>query len=183
VFEPDYSSYWEKGFTWEEYSANQIHEHEDLWHGIYRRTKCPPDALQQMAAIGRNWKLLVLAEDWCGDASNTVPVMARIAEDASNVEMRILRRDENLELMDLYLTDGGRAIPKAILLDESYDPVGVWGPRPSELQAFVKTEIALGDRERSEIYKDARRWYAKDRCDSTLRELFELFQQAAEAGA
>ncbi len=178
--DPDYRAYWEKGFTWEEYSASEIHENVDLWHGIYRRTKFPPEAMQQMTAIGQIWRLLVLAEDWCGDASNTVPVMARITEVTPNVEMRILKRDENLELMDRYLTDGGRAIPKAILLDESYNPVGAWGPRPSELQAFMKAEIARGERERSEIYKDARRWYAQDRCDSTLRELSELFRQAAE---
>jgi hypothetical protein len=117
-------------------------------------------------------KLLVLAEDWCGDASNTIPILARLVEEVPGLELRVLRRDEHPEVMDLYLTDGARAIPIVIALDSEYREVGHWGPRPAELQAWV-----MANREmipKSDIYPLVRKWYARDRGESTLREVLAL---------
>ncbi|MEJ2371494.1 MAG: thioredoxin family protein, partial [Gemmatimonadales bacterium] len=126
------------------------------------------------AIVGGRWKLLVLAEDWCGDAANTVPVLARLAEELPNFELRIIKRDGSLEVMDRFLTNGTRSIPMAIILDETFEPVGTWGPRPSELQEFVISEKAKGERPVKEIYADSRRWYARDRGETTLRELLDI---------
>ena len=88
-------------------------------------------------------------------------------------ELRILKRDENPELMDRYLTNGSRSVPMAIILDEAFQPVGAWGPRPVELQEFILGEKARGVRANEEIYADARRWYARDEGETTLRELLD----------
>jgi thiol-disulfide isomerase/thioredoxin len=138
---------------------------------VYAKSIVPDWALQRGSEIGGDWKLLVISEDWCGDAFNTVPVMARLAEVLPGVQIRIVKRDENLELMDAFLTGGSRSIPLVIVLRPDWSVAGRWGPRPPELQEFVLSEKKAGVRPADEIYRDVRRWYARDRGETTLREL------------
>ena len=92
----------------------------------------------------------------------------------------MVKRDENPDLMDLYLTNGSRSIPIVIALDENFDPISHWGPRPTELQEFVIREKRAGQRPSSDIYKDTRRWYARDRGETSVRELIEGIEAARE---
>jgi len=123
------------------------------------------------------WKLVALSEDWCGDAVNTLPVVARLAE-AAGWDLRVLSRDDNPDLMESHLTNGrSRSIPVVIVYDEQFREVGWWGPRPSELQTWVLSEgLAMPSPER---YKVVRRWYAQDKGRTTLAELLEVFPRAA----
>ena len=170
---------WALGIPWDDYLVKEVREHPELWHGVWKRARSPQDQLDRLAGIGGSWRLLVLSEDWCGDASNLVPVLARFAADATELDLRILKRDEHPDVMDLYLTNGSRSIPLAIILDDQGDAVGRWGPRPEELQDFVMRERRIGERPLTEIYKDVRRWYAADRGHSTIRELVDRIEQAA----
>jgi hypothetical protein len=170
--------WWDEGFTWDRYLADEIGEHLDLWSGVYRTSATPEWAVDELKALGRSWNLMAIAEDWCGDAVNLVPIFARLAEASPLIELRILKRDENPELMDLYLTNGSRSIPIVVIMDEEFRPVGHWGPRPAELQKFVIAEKRAGLRPSSEIYKDTRRWYARDRGETTLREVLQVMARA-----
>jgi len=150
----------------------------ELWAGVWRRAAAAPEHLARAAALPGRWHLLVLSADWCGDAVNLVPVLARLAEAAPNVELRLLDRDEHLALMDEHLTGGtARAIPAVIILDEHHTERAWWGPRPGPLQAWVKGEgqrYAAGER-----YKHVRRWYALDRGRTTVEEVVSLLEGAA----
>lgn len=171
-------SWWDAGLTWERYLADEIVEHRDLWEGVYRKSETPEWALLELERMGRRWNLIALAEDWCGDASNLVPIFARLAEASPLVDLRVVMRDQHPDLMDLYLTNGSRSIPIVVVADEAFRPVGRWGPRPAELQEFVITEKRAGERTAPEIYKDARRWYARDRGETTLREVLAVMTEA-----
>ena len=132
----------------------------DLWTAMARRATVPAEIVERVAALPGRWRLLVLNEDWCGDAVNTVPYVARLAEVAPNVELRLLGRDDNPDLMDAHLWRGSRSIPVVIVYDEEFVERGWWGPRPSLLQTWAVGEgRAL---EKSERYKEIRRWYARD---------------------
>jgi hypothetical protein len=170
----DYEGYWNRGFSWADYIAREVKENLPLWEGVYGKAAVPGWVVDEARRIGGDWKLLVISEDWCGDASNTVPVMARLAEAVPGVEMRVVKRDENTELMDAYLTGGSRSIPLAVVLDADLRPVGRWGPRPAELQAFVLREKAAATRPVEQIYRDVRQWYARDAGASTLREILAI---------
>jgi hypothetical protein len=89
------------------------------------------------AAPATTW--LVLTEGWCGDAAFNVP-MLNVIEKAvpDKVKLRLLFRDSNLEVIDANLTDGGRSIPKMVILSEDLQVLGHWGPRPAELQTLMK---------------------------------------------
>ena len=167
---------WDRAMTYEEF-VRASHEHCELWTGVYRLAKVPSWAVAGAAALGERFRLVVLAEDWCGDASSTVPVLARWAEQTPNVELRVLRRDEHPEVMDRYLTDGrARSIPVVIVLTEAMDELGWWGPRPKALQAWAAEQRAAG-REKKGLFAETRRWYAKDRGESTLREVLAVMER------
>lgn len=179
--ELDYRAYWEAGLTWGRYLEEEVRAHRSLWEGVYRKTVVPAWARERVTPLAGPLRLLVLTEDWCGDASNTVPVLARLAEAAPELEVRLLKRDENPELMDRHLTNGARSIPLAIVLDEEFHPGGSWGPRPAELQAWILGEKRKAERPAEEIYRDARAWYARDRGETTVREVIEAIETAAGA--
>ena len=170
----DLQPYWDAAFPWETYRTEHIHAHEALWDGVWTRARVPAWAVQRGEEIGGRWRMLVISEDWCGDASNTLPVLARLAEALPTLELRVARRDENPELMDEFLTDGARSIPIAVLLRDDFTVAGHWGPRPAELQAFTLAEKRKGERSTSDIYRDVRRWYARDRGETTIREVLDV---------
>ncbi|NIP56494.1 MAG: hypothetical protein GWM92_07165 [Gemmatimonadetes bacterium] len=162
--------------TFREYLEERVEKHRELWHGLYERASVPDEIVGAARAIPGRWHLLALSEDWCGDAVNTLPYVARLAEEVPGWELRVLERDRNPELMDAHLTDGSRSIPVVMVLDEEFEEIGWWGPRPPELQEWV-----LGDGQaldKDERYRRQRRWYARDRGETTLRGLLDLFAVA-----
>jgi len=167
----DFRALWDQALTYDEF-VKQSTEHCALWTGVYRLAHIPAWAFERACERGRKFRLLVLAEDWCGDASNTVPYVAKLGAQAHCLEMRILRRDEHPEVMDRYLTGTARAIPIVIVLDDQWHEVGHWGSRPTELQAWVME--ARKTTPKDELYPQVRRWYAKDKGETTLREILSL---------
>jgi hypothetical protein len=167
---PDFKAVWDKAFTFEAFVGTCKPEHCGLWQGLYKLARAPEWAL---AAVPPNAgrKLLVIAEDWCGDASNTVPIIAKLADTAPGLELRVISRDENPELMDRYLTNGSRSIPIVIALNERFEEIGHWGPRPAQLQAWVMANRDTTPK--AELYPQVRKWYARDRGETTVREVLE----------
>lgn len=124
---------------------------------------------------------LVLTESWCNDAAQVLPVLNKMAKLNSNIQLQILFRDQQLKLMDAFLTNGTRSIPKVIFLNPtSLNVLGQWGPRPAVLQNFVLEELAKiskikgadAQKKRSdELSTQVQRWYAKDKSYSIQQEI------------
>lgn len=165
---PDFRKLWDEAFTFEAFVAACKAEHCGLWQGIYNLARIPGWALAAVPS-GEKRRLLAIAEDWCGDASNTIPILAKLADQAPGLELRVIMRDQNPEVMDQYLTNGTRSIPIVIALNESFDEIGHWGPRPTELQAWVMAN--RGTVPKAELYPQVRKWYARDRGETTIREV------------
>jgi hypothetical protein len=159
--------------------ARSIKNHE-LWLGIYKHVLIPIEVSARVEALGGHWHLLILSEDWCGDAVNIVPVIAKLTESVSNMDMRILARDQNLDIMDAHLTGKSRSIPIVILLNPKYQECGWWGPRPRELQKWVIEKGVLLAKE--ERYKEVRTFYARDRGLSTMREIVAMLEECCVRG-
>lgn len=133
------------------------------------------EALAQMPEM--TW--LVLTEPWCGDSSQVMPVLSLMADAAPRLRMRIALRDEHLELMDQYLTHGGRSIPKLIAFNLEGKQLFTWGPRPQTAQDMVWANKDLPAAEqlpKEEMYAKVHAWYAADKGMSTQREVLSLLQ-------
>ena len=119
------------------------------------------------------WIWLIITEGWCGDAAQNIPVIEKIAAKNDGIETRYLLRDENLELMDAYLTDGARSIPKLICLDaETLEVVGTWGARPQAAQELFYAMKAQG-LAKPLMMENLQRWYFADKNQSIQKE-FEI---------
>jgi hypothetical protein len=155
-------------------------QNKQLWESTYRLARVPESFVERVRALPSRVHLLLLNEDWCGDAVNTLPAIAKLASLApERVDVRILGRDANPDLMDAHLTGTSRSIPVVMVLDEDYAERGWWGPRPKELQAWaVGPGKALNKADR---YREIRRWYARDRSLTTLEEVVSLMERTAFA--
>ncbi|OEJ99635.1 thioredoxin family protein [Roseivirga misakiensis] len=125
--------------------------------------KLSPELTDYLSKIDRPMTWLVITEGWCGDAAQNLPFFNKMAQVNPNINLRFILRDENLELMDQFLTNGGRSIPKLIALDESLSVLGSWGPRPEPMQkAFLENKVSQ-ERSGKEFTEFLHLWYAKDR--------------------
>lgn len=141
---------------------------------IYKTTEVKNE-FKEVLTEKQHWVLI--AEPWCGDAANTVPVIAKIAESSDKVNLHILLRDENNEVMNEYLTNGARSIPILIILNEKYEEKYKWGPRPAKLQSRVLDTKKTGDFDIEELKKNVQLWYFNDKSQSTQEEIFNLLKK------
>lgn len=137
-----------------------------------------------MAEIDRAQIWLVITEGWCGDAAQNLPLIEKIAAASDLVETKYVLRDENSDLMDAYLTNGARSIPKLIAVDAAtFEEIGQWGSRPAEATALFAKLKAEG-MEKSDILERIQRWYLADAgvaIQKEFRMLVEKWSMAAVA--
>ncbi|MGL2987497.1 thioredoxin family protein [Flavobacterium sp. RSSA_27] len=127
---------------------------------------------EQLKGLQNEYIWLVLAEGWCGDAAQVLPVINKMALESDKIELRIVFRDENEELMQHFLTNGARAIPKLIIIDKTTsEVVSDWGPRPNgakELIVNYKKEFGVVD---ETAKSQLQLWYLHDKGLSTQQEI------------
>jgi len=124
--------------------------------------------------LSDNFTLLVLAEGWCGDAAQILPVINKIAEASPKISLKMVCRDENEALMNQFLTNGGKAIPKVIIVNNKNEVLNSWGPRPSIATNMVNDYKAAHGSLDAEFKKDLQIWYNKDKGNNTQKDLLEL---------
>jgi len=130
--------------------------------------------------IQHNHTWMALTEAWCGDSAQNLPVIAEIAKlNPEKIKLYILLRDENPELMDKYLTNGARAIPKLIAVNETMNKeTFVWGPRPLPAQELLrKWKRNPKDKSWEEFEKELHSWYAKDKTQTIQSEFLSLLNE------
>jgi len=135
------------------------------------------DLISTINQFKDNYKFLVITEGWCGDAAQIIPVFNKIATASlGRIDLKFVLRDKNLPLIDAHLTNGGRAIPVLIVLNESADQVlATWAPRPQVLQDLLK-EWKKETTEMPILAEKLHGWYAKDKTQSTQAELTRLLK-------
>lgn len=118
---------------------------------------------------------LVISESWCGDAAHIMPIINKAAELNDNIDYKVVIRDENEALMDQFLTNGGKAIPKLVMLDSDTNEVlNTFGPRPIVATNMVKSYKEEHGVITPEFKEDLQRWYNKDKGQSIVEDLVKL---------
>jgi len=124
---------------------------------------------------------VVITEGWCGDAAQNLPVLHAMEKQCPAIELKLLLRDENLDVMDQYLTNGSRSIPKVIAVrkDEatgSYKELFVWGPRPDAAQQIM-IDYKSRNLPHDELALAIQKWYNADHTLSTQGEMLALLER------
>ncbi|WP_298556524.1 thioredoxin family protein [uncultured Algibacter sp.] len=137
--------------------------------------KISEDLQKKISEFNQKTTWLIITESWCGDAAHVVPAIHKIAELNPNIDLKIVLRDENLELMDMFLTNGGRAIAKVIMIDnETGEVLNTYGPRPSEATSYVNRFKAKHGKLTPEFKEDLQHWYNKDKGQNIISDIIEM---------
>lgn len=143
---------------------------------IDKQCELTQDLINTIDVFKSNCLWILIAESWCGDGAQCIPVISKIAQQATNVELKLILRDENPKFMDGYLTNGSRSVPKLICIDKNNNQeIGTWGPRPVEIQKMVldyKKNNPNSTHE--EFVTNLHLWYAKDKTKSMQNEFIDL---------
>lgn len=124
-------------------------------------------------AVKKKTTWLVISETWCGDAGHALPVINKLAEINENIELKIVLRDENIELMNQFLTNGGKSIPKLVQVQND-EVTATWGPRPSTATTLVNEYKAAHGGLTPEFKEELQGWYNKDKGQTIAGDIASL---------
>ncbi len=142
---------------------------------IFKTVVVSEELANAVKAINQKQTWLCITEGWCGDAAQSVALFERLAELNDNITFKLVLRDENIELIDRYLTNGGRAIPMVIALQDGKE-VWKWGPRPASLQKVVDTFKENPTVTLEDLKTQLHTWYAKNKTVDQQNELLTLIK-------
>ncbi|PRY13652.1 thioredoxin-like protein [Pontibacter ummariensis] len=147
---------------------------------VEKVTVLDDELVQLLLSVQTKMIWVVLTEAWCGDAAQSLPAIVKMADASPLIDVKLLLRDENPELMDQFLTNGGRSIPKLIALDaETLKVLGTWGPRPEPAQQLF-TELKAQNVPYTEFVEKLHGWYAKNKSRSLQQEFKPLIAEWSE---
>jgi thiol-disulfide isomerase/thioredoxin len=151
---------------------------ETRMHRLDKTIKITEENATVLKNLSKSYLWLVLTESWCGDAAQILPVLNKMAlESNKKIELKLALRDENEELMNHFLTNESKAIPKLIILDKTTgNLVGNWGPRPQgaiDLIENYKEKFGVID---ETAKTELQLWYLHDKGLSTQNEIIRLIQ-------
>ena len=191
----DLSTYLENGIDFEHYlqtfseSVEKIKAGEgegifnaDYFPLNYQRLKrglkqivLTPELATLAARIEKPIKWLVITEFWCGDAAQSLALLQHVAQASEGkIELKLAFRDENPELMNAFLTNGSKSIPKVIQLNDRLEVIGTWGPRPEAAQQLVQGLLNRGESYNDDLHK----WYAQDKGQHLQKEIAVFLKSA-----
>lgn len=140
-----------------------------------KTVKVSEENADKIKSLDKKVTWIVLSESWCGDAAQIMPVMNKVAALSENIELKVLQRDQNLELMNRFLINGTLSIPKLIMVDTNTNEVlGEWGSRPTVATKMVEDFKKEHGGLTAEFKQDLQVWYNKDKGQGTLLDLIEL---------
>ena len=142
---------------------------------LNKTVEIPAQLVELYKQKANEWRWITITEPWCGDAAQCVPVIDKLAQAIGGIQSQYLLRDEHPEVMDAYLTNGGRSIPKLICLDAEGREVFTWGPRPDVIQEVMNRLKADGVTEISEIVEAIQKAYNDDKQQGIYQEFEALF--------
>lgn len=172
------------GLTYKEF-LKDANEQYDLYEHHYKRTQIDREDIDFLNRIAEPIHILIITEAACPDSAVALPVIYKWVENHPNIQLRILSRNDNMDVMNLYLTNGAQAIPKVVIFDKDFQEIGTWGPRPKFIQDYFnkyRDRIKSGEIAKTEVHKKMRAMYAKDRGRTTIAELKAILAKTPEKG-
>lgn len=140
-----------------------------------KQTRLSEEALNAAEKIDKDFTWLVLTESWCGDAAQTLPVINKFSEVNKNIDLKVVLRDENDELMGQFLTNGSKSIPKLIVIEnESKKVVNSWGPRTEKATRMIQEYKEKHGKIDEIIKKDLQVFYNQDKGKQIEKEMISL---------
>lgn len=193
LLKSDYKNYLVKGISYNQYKQQmaadlalnpdlKVKEYINLnqrrMHRVEKTYVPSAEIITQLNNLKHKTYWLILTEHWCGDASQTLPALNTLAALSNGkIEMKLVYRDLNEELMNAYLTNGTKSIPKLVQLDKTMNVNGIWGPRPTVAQKLVK-ELKSDPATAATYANELHKWYAHNKQQDLEKEQSQLLFRA-----
>lgn len=142
-----------------------------------KKTKLTDQTISALKSTKKNQTWLLITEGWCGDAAQIIPVINKMSLETDKVALKIVLRDENEDLMNHFLTNGGKAIPKLVVLDENENVVSSWGPRPSIATKMVNDYKEKHGGLDNNFKKELQVWYNKNKGENIQEDIVAFLEQ------
>ncbi|MFD2892422.1 thioredoxin family protein [Flavobacterium chuncheonense] len=166
------------GNTQSEALLNYSELNETRMNRLEKTIQITDEVKSQLQSLQRNVTWLLLSEGWCGDAAQLVPIIHKMAEVSDKIDLKIVLRDENDALMNEFLTNGARAIPKLIMIDSvTNEVIGDWGPRPEPARKLIADYKATHGVVDEPAKIELQKWYLHDKGITTQNEIATLISE------
>lgn len=150
---------------------------ESRMHRLDKTLQVIDEVKTYLENLNKEYIWLVLAETWCGDAAQVLPVINKMAQISEKIELRILLRDDNKAVMNLFLTNGTKSIPKLIIMDkESGEVVTDFGPRPVEAKQLIMDYKATNGVVDETAKIELQKWYLANKGVAIQKEILALIK-------
>ena len=138
--------------------------------------KLTEETLNSIHSIKSNYTFLVIAEGWCADGAQILPIINKMTESSTSFNLKILLRDENEQLMGEFLTNGNKSIPIIIIIDQENKVVNSWGPRPSTASKMAQDYKQTNGKIDDDFKKNLQIWYNNDKGQNTQEDIIKLLR-------
>jgi hypothetical protein len=184
-----YDDYWqlfeklvsEERSTWHEHNEEMVNFTKlnlQRSRRVHKKFIIENDLKERLQSIDKPVTWIAITEPWCGDAAQNLPVFAEMSKLNSKITFRLVLRDKNEELMNAFLTNGTKSIPKLIQLDEDLEVVATWGPRPMHAQNMVMDWKKNPHVDKQSFYKEVQAWYNQDNGQSLQKEILKMLESS-----
>jgi thiol-disulfide isomerase/thioredoxin len=124
---------WDKGITYDAYKAAMTRNQERFVENE-GKVVLDPETVRIFKSLPQGTRILVLAEDWCGDVVANLPILGRIAKEVPGLDVRVFYRDQNPDLIERWLNQGKyQSIPVFVFFDRDFRELGHWIERPGSV--------------------------------------------------
>ncbi|WP_026838351.1 thioredoxin family protein [Gillisia sp. JM1] len=145
---------------------------------LNKTLKLDDELIEALNTITKPQTWLVITEAWCGDSAQSLPIIGKMANYSEKITLSVVLRDENPELMEQYLTNGSKSIPKLIVFDNRDQELFTWGPRPIPAQQlFINWKNNPQGRNWEDFEKELHTWYARDKSKAMQQEFIQLLSK------
>ena len=142
-----------------------------------KRTKLTNTTIEALKSTKEKQTWLLITEGWCGDAAQISPVINKMSKESDKVDLKIVLRDENEALMNQFLTNGSKSIPKLVVLNENDEVISSWGPRPSIATKMVNDYKTKHGGLNADFKKDLQVWYNKNKGQNIQEDLVAFLEK------
>ena len=136
------------------------------------------ELVDALKGLDRQQHWIIIVEPWCGDVAHTLPFLVRLAEQSPKVTYELQLRDSEPFLINSYLTNGTKSIPKLIVRDAEGADLFIWGARPEAAQQMMN-ELKAANTDWETVKVELQNWYNRDKGVSLQRELLHLLRNTA----
>ncbi|MDG1529449.1 MAG: thioredoxin family protein [Polaribacter sp.] len=142
-----------------------------------KKTKLSDATIEALKTTKTPQTWLMITEGWCGDAAQIGPVINKMSLETDKVDFKVVLRDENEDLMNQFLTNGSKSIPKLVVLDENNEVISSWGPRPSIATKMVNDYKEKHGGLDADFKRDLQVWYNKNKGENIQEDIVAFLEK------